>query len=147
MTKLRCVVEEAGSVDEALDLIQAHDEAGETPYDLFIVDYQMPILNGFDFVQGLPTKMKKIPKILMHPIHFDEKNYHLAEEMGFNSCVPKPLQIRSLLSAMQESFGEKLTYQKTVKTEKNKVFFKEAKILLVEDNTLRHAFTRNSFIL
>ena len=136
LTKLRCVVEEAGSVDEALDLIQAHDEAGETPYDLFIVDYQMPILNGFDFVQGLPTKMKKIPKILMHPIHFDEKNYHLAEEMGFNSCVPKPLQIRSLLSAMQESFGEKLTYQKTVKTEKNKVFFKEAKILLVEDNEM-----------
>ena len=72
----------------------------------------------------------------MHPIHFDEKNYHLAEEMGFNSCVPKPLQIRSLLSAMQESFGEKLTYQKTVKTEKNKVFFKEAKILLVEDNEM-----------
>ena len=97
LTKLRCVVEEAGSVDEALDLIQAHDEAGETPYDLFIVDFQMPILNGFDFVQGLPFKMKKIPKILMHPIHFDERNYHLAEEMGYNSCAAKPLQISSLL--------------------------------------------------
>ncbi len=136
LTKLRCVVEEAGSVDEALDLIQAHDEAGETPYDLFIVDFQMPILNGFDFVQGLPFKMKKIPKILMHPIHFDERNYHLAEEMGYNSCAAKPLQISSLLSAMQEAIGEKLTYQKTVKTEKNKVFFKEAKILLVEDNEM-----------
>ncbi len=136
LTKLRCVVEEAGSVDEALDLIQAHDEAGETPYDLFIVDFQMPILNGFDFVQGLPFKMKKIPKILMHPIHFDERNYHLAEEIGYNSCAAKPLQISSLLSAMQEAVGEKLTYQKTVKTEKNKVFFKEAKILLVEDNEM-----------
>ena len=136
LTKLRCVVEEAGSVDEALDLIQAHEEAGETPYDLFVVDYQMPILNGFDFVQGLPSKMKKIPKILMHPIHFDERNYHLAEEIGYNSCVAKPLQISSLLSAMQEAVGETLTYQKSVKTEKNKVFFKEAKILLVEDNEM-----------
>ncbi len=136
LTKLRCVVEEAGSVDEALDLIQAHDEAHETPYDLFVVDYQMPILNGFDFVQGLPSKMKKIPKILMHPIHFDERNYHLAEEIGYNSCVAKPLQISSLLSAMQEAVGETLTYQKAVKTEKNKVFFKEAKILLVEDNEM-----------
>ena len=141
LTKLRCVVEEAGSVDEALDLIQAHDEAGETPYDLFIVDFQMPILNGFDFVQGLPFKMKKIPKVLMHPIHFDEKNYHLAEEMGYNSCVAKPLQISSLLSAMQEAVGENLTYQKTVKTEKNKVFFKEAKILLVEDNEMNQELT------
>ena len=136
LTKLRCVVEEAGSVDEALDLIQAHDEAHETPYDMFVVDYQMPILNGFDFVQGLPSKMKKIPKILMHPIHFDERNYHLAEEIGYNSCVAKPLQISSLLSAMQEAVGETLTYQKAVKTEKNKVFFKEAKILLVEDNEM-----------
>ena len=136
LTKLRCVVEEAGSVDEALDLIQAHDEAHETPYDLFIVDYQMPILSGIDFVQGLSAKMKKIPKILMHPIHFDERNYHLAEEIGYNSCVAKPLQISSLLSAMQEAVGENLTYQKVVKTEKNKIFFKEAKILLVEDNEM-----------
>ena len=141
LTKLRCVVEEAGSVDEALDLIQAHDEAGETPYDLFIVDFRMPILNGFDFVQGLPFKMKKIPKVLMHPIHFDERNYHLAEEMGYNSCVAKPLQISSLLSAMQEAVGENLTYQKTIKTEKNKVFFKEAKILLVEDNEMNQELT------
>ena len=101
LTKLRCVVEEAASVDEALDLIQAHEEAGETPYDLFIVDYQMPLLNGFDFVQGLPANMRKIPKILMHPIHFDERNYHLAAEIGFDSCAAKPLQISSLLSAMQ----------------------------------------------
>lgn len=141
LTKLRCVVEEAASVDEALDLIQAHEEAGETPYDLFIIDYQMPILNGFDFVQGLPANMRKIPKVLMHPIHFDERNYHVAEEIGYNSCVAKPLQISSLLSAMQEAVDEKLTYQKAVKTEKNKIFFKEAKILLVEDNQMNQELT------
>ena len=136
LTKLRCVVEEAASADEALDLIQAHEEAGESPYDLFIVDYQMPIVNGIDFVQGLPVQMRKIPKILMHPIHFEEKNYRIAEEIGYNSCVAKPLQISSLLSSMQEAFEENLTYQKAVKTEKNKIFFKEAKILLVEDNQM-----------
>ena len=136
LTKLQCVVEEAASVDEAFDLIQAHEEAGESPYDLFIVDYQMPIVNGIDFVQGLPIKMRRIPKILMHPIHFEEKNYQLAEEIGYNSCVAKPLQISSLLSAMQEAFEQKLTYQKAVKTEKKKIFFKEAKILLVEDNLM-----------
>ena len=107
-----------------------------TPYDLFIVDFQMPLLSGFDFVQGLPAKMRRIPKVLMHPIHFDEKNYHHAEEIGYNSCVAKPLQINSLLSAMQEAVGENPTYKKTVKIEKNKTYFKEAKILLVEDNEM-----------
>ena len=136
LTKLQCVVEEAASVDEALDLIQAHDEAGETPYDLFIVDFQMPLLSGFDFVQGLPAKMRHIPKVLMHPIQFDEKNYHRAEEIGFDSCVAKPLQISSLLSAMQEAVGENPTYKKKVQAEINKTYFKEAKILLVEDNEM-----------
>ena len=136
LTKLRCVVEEAGSVEEALELIQAHDEAGENPYDLFIVDYQMPLWTGFDFVQRLPAKMIDIPKVLIHPIHFDEKNYHIAEELGFNSFAAKPLQISTLLTAMQEAYGEKPTYQKTLKTEKNKIFFKEAKVLVVEDNEM-----------
>ena len=37
---------------------------------------------------------------------------------------------------MQEAVDEKLTYQKAPKPEKNKIFFKEAKILLVEDNEM-----------
>ena len=136
LTRLQCVVEEANSVDEALDLIQAHEEANEDPYDLFLVDYSMPILNGFDFVHGLGESMKKIPKVLMHPIHFDENELTTAKNLGFNSFVAKPLQISSLLSALQDSFGLPLTYQKAVKKEKGKIYFKEAKILLVEDNQM-----------
>ncbi|OWV08086.1 MULTISPECIES: response regulator [unclassified Fibrobacter] len=136
LTKLKCIVEEAESVDQALDLIQAHEEAGEAPYDMFIVDYDMPILNGFDFVHGLDEKMIRIPKVLMHPIHFDEKDLTAAQNLGFSSFVPKPLQISSLLSSMEEAMGYELTYQKAVKKEKSKIYFKEAKILLVEDNQM-----------
>jgi len=136
LTRLQCVVEEACSVDEALELIQAHEEANEDPYDLFLVDYSMPILNGFDFVHGLSDSMKSIPKILMHPIHFDESELSTAEGLGFNAFVSKPLQMCSMLSAMQEAFGYPLTYQKAVKKEKGKIYFKEAKILLVEDNQM-----------
>lgn len=136
LTRLQCVVEEACSVDEALELIQAHEEANEDPYDLFLVDYSMPILNGFDFVHGLSDSMKSIPKILMHPIHFDESELSTAEGLGFNAFVSKPLQMSSMLSAMQEAFGYPLTYQKAVKKEKGKIYFKEAKILLVEDNQM-----------
>ncbi len=133
---LQCVVEEAGSVEEALDLIQAHEEAGEAPYDFFIVDYEMPILNGFDFVHGLGENMRKIPKILMHPIHFSEEDLVRASQLGYDSCIPKPLQMRSLLSGLQEAMGYELTYKKAKKKEKNKIYFKEAKILLVEDNQM-----------
>lgn len=136
LTMLQCVVEEASSVDEALDLIQAHDEAGEDPFDLFLVDYEMPILNGFDFAHGLSEKMLSVRKVLMHPIHFDESDMSRALGLGFSSCVPKPLQMGSLLSSMQEAMGLELTYKKAKKKEKSKIYFKEAKVLLVEDNQM-----------
>ena len=137
LERLQCVVEEAMTVDEALDLIQAHEAAGEARYDLFIVDYEMPFLGGFDFVHGLPESMLDIPKILMHPFNFDEENANIAtKKLHFNSCVAKPLQMVSLLGAMQQAFGLELTYKKQVKKEKRKIFFKEAKILLVEDNQM-----------
>jgi CheY-like chemotaxis protein len=80
--------------------------------------------------------MQQIPKILMHPLHFEEANRLKAEEIGFNSCLAKPIQISSLLTALQEAVGEKPIYQKAVKKEKRKIYFKDAKVLLVEDNKM-----------
>ena len=137
LERLQCVVEEAMTVDEALDVIQAHEAAGEARFDLFIVDYDMPFLGGFDFAHGLPETMQDIPKILMHPINFDEDNAKKAtEELHYNSSVAKPLQMVNLLGAMQQAFGLELSYKKQVKKEKRKIYFKEAKILLVEDNQM-----------
>ena len=67
---------------------------------------------------------------------FEEAEQQEAEQLGFNSCVAKPLQISSLLSALQEAMGLPLTYKKAVKKEKRKIYFKPAKILLVEDNQM-----------
>ena len=136
LTKLHCIVEEACSAAEAFDLIQAHEEAGEAPYDYFLVDYKMGLETGFDFAKGIPEKMQIIPKILMHPLHFEESEHEMALMLGYNSCLPKPPQISSVLTALQESIGLKLTYQQVAKKEKRKVYFKPAKILLVEDNLM-----------
>lgn len=136
LTKLHIVVEEACSAAEAFDLIQAHEEAGEAPYDLFLVDYKMGLETGFDFAKGIPESMRNVPKVLMHPLHFEESEQNMATELGFNSCTAKPPQISSILSALQEALGMKLTYQKAAKKENRKIYFKPAKILLVEDNLM-----------
>ena len=136
LTKLHCIVEEACSAAEAFDLIQAHEEAGEAPYDYFIVDYKMGLETGFDFAKGIPEKMQIIPKILMHPLHFEENEHEMAMMLGYNSCMPKPPQISTVLTALQEAVGLRFTYQQATKKEKRKVYFKPAKILLVEDNVM-----------
>lgn len=136
LTKLHCVVEEARSAAEAFDLIQSHEQAQEAPFDVFMVDYKMGLETGFDFARGIPLSMHYVPKILMHPLHFEEKEMEEAKVLGFNSCIAKPLQISGTLSGLQEALDEPLTYQKAVKKEKRKIYFKPAKILLVEDNQM-----------
>ena len=136
LSKLNFVVEEACSAAEAFDLIQAHEEAKEAPYDIFLVDYKMGLETGFDFAKGIPHSMRSIPKILMHPLHFEEAEHEMANKLGFNSTVAKPLQISSVLSALQEAMDMPLTYRKAVKKEKRKIYFKPAKVLLVEDNQM-----------
>ena len=136
LTKLHIVVEEACSAAEAFDLIQAHEEAGEAPYDFFLVDYKMGLETGFDFAKGIPESMRDVPKVLMHPLHFEEAEQQEAQKLGFNSCTAKPPQISSILSALQEAKGLRLTYQKATKKENRKIYFKPAKILLVEDNLM-----------
>ena len=136
LSKLGCVIEEAASASEAFDLIQSHEEAGEPPFDIFVVDYKMGFENGFGFAKGIPDTMKSVPKVLMHPLHFEESEQTEAVMLGFNSCIAKPVQISSLLSSLQEATGAPLTYKKTVKKEKRKIYFKPAKILLVEDNQM-----------
>ena len=93
LTKLHCVVEEACSAAEAFDLIQAHEEAGEAPYDYFLVDYKMGLETGFDFAKGIPEKMQIIPKILMHPLHFE------AEQVQ----SPLPPHLRKILVPKRNS--------------------------------------------
>jgi CheY-like chemotaxis protein len=78
LSKLNFVVEEACSAAEAFDLIQAHEEAKEAPYDIFLVDYKMGLETGFDFAKGIPHSMRSIPKLLMHPLHFEEAEHAMA---------------------------------------------------------------------
>jgi len=136
LEKLHCEVEEACSAAEAFDVIQAHEQSENDIYDYFIVDYKMGLETGFDFAKGIPEKMWSIPKILMHPLHFEESEHETAMMLGFNSCLAKPPQMRSVLTALQESIGLRLTYQQALKKEKRKIYFKPAKILLVEDNLM-----------
>jgi len=63
----------------------------ENPYDLLILDYMMPDLNGLEFIRGLGGDPRDRPPVLMVTASQDVEIRHRALENGANDFLIKPI--------------------------------------------------------
>jgi response regulator RpfG family c-di-GMP phosphodiesterase len=61
------------------------------PYDLLILDYMMPDLNGLDFIERLGGDVRERPPVLMVTASQDVEIRHRALENGANDFLIKPI--------------------------------------------------------
>ncbi len=82
---------------QGLDMISSHRP------DIVYVDYEMPVLNGLDFVtavRGLPSPDRFIP-IIMLTGYSDLVRLKLARDSGVTEFVAKPVSAKTLLDRLQ----------------------------------------------
>lgn len=93
---------EAGNGDDALKLAIDH------PVDLFLVDWNMPGLNGLEFVKAIRAmeKYKKIP-IVMITSEAAKYNVMEAVEAGVTNYVVKPIKDFLLWKKLQPYLDKK----------------------------------------
>ena len=63
----------------------------ENPYDLLILDYMMPDINGLDFINALGPDPRARPPVLMVTASQDVEIRHRALENGANDFLIKPI--------------------------------------------------------
>ncbi len=82
---------------DALDKLKSVDSI-----DLFIVDIDMPIMNGIDFVANVrkQTKFSKTP-ILILTTQTDEKVQSAAKNAGANAWIVKPFEKQEFLTLIK----------------------------------------------
>src|SRR4051812_7402911 len=73
------------SAREALDWCRAN------PYDLLVLDYMMPDLNGLEFIGRLGGEARERPPVLMVTASQDVEIRHRALENGANDFLIKPI--------------------------------------------------------
>jgi len=141
-SNLGLAVNTTGSGREAIALLEQTDK--EKPYDLVLMDWRMPDMNGIDATRAIQTgnNIKQLPRIIMVTAHDREKLQSIAQDVKLDGFLTKPVTSSALQESIMIAFG----YKEIAKNIDTKSLRKEdaelisklggAKVLLVEDNTI-----------
>ena len=90
---------------KAMDVLVAAAEGG-TPFDLALIDLQMPVSDGLDLARAI--RVDEGLRALRLVATFSPglaHNREAAERAGFARCLPKPLRVAELAGALEQVFG------------------------------------------
>ena len=104
----RNILEAAGyEVDEAINGIEAVEKALNTPYDLFVVDINMPKMDGYGFLREFRSNdgASQVPAIMVST-ESESTDQDLAFASGANDYLVKPVKPSQLLVHIRLLLGE-----------------------------------------
>ena len=95
---LRGLLEEKGiECDEAVDGQAGIDRLrGEQPFDLALVDWNMPVMNGLDMLKTLRAEGYSILKVMMVTTEAENHFILRAMDAGADECLMKPFDDEAL---------------------------------------------------
>lgn len=103
----RNILESAGyTVEEAMNGIEALEKALQAPFDLYIVDVNMPKLDGYGFLRQL--RGEEIPQApaIMVSTEAAANDQTVAFRAGANGYLVKPVKPVQLLTHVRLLLGE-----------------------------------------
>jgi two-component system, chemotaxis family, chemotaxis protein CheY len=94
------------AVEEALNGIEALEKALQNPFDLYIVDVNMPKLDGYGFLRQLRGEdVAQVPAIMVST-EAAAHDQAAAYRAGANSYLAKPIKPVQLLTHVRLLLGE-----------------------------------------
>ena len=123
-------------VSNGIEALQSLE--GTNRFDLAIVDYNMPYMNGIDLIGHIRNKLNytrvDLPIILLHSSADDEKIYQACKDLHVQFNITKPIQIDHLFKMLKNM---KFSVNEKVQEKTSKDFIKSPTvftILVAEDN-------------
>ena len=103
----RSILEGAGySVDEAVNGMEALEKALPSPYDLYLVDVNMPTMDGYSFLRRFRSEAVPQAPAIMVSTEAAPSDEVEAYRAGANTYIIKPVNPALLLSCVRLLLGE-----------------------------------------
>lgn len=103
----RSILEDAGySVEEAINGVEALEKALQEPFDLYIVDINMPKLDGYGFLRQLRSEDIAQAPAIMVSTEEAEHDQTAAFRAGASYYIAKPVKPEQLLQHARLLLGE-----------------------------------------
>jgi polar amino acid transport system substrate-binding protein len=117
--------------------------AMDKDYDLVLMDYQMPGMNGIETSRKIREKLENIelPKIVMVTGFGREEIMRQSEKVGLQGFLIKPVSPSMLYDTIMEVFGKNTGLEDSMKQHEDKKpegfrKIQGARLLLIEDNEI-----------
>lgn len=130
-------------VTNGSDAIQQLEIAHKNPFELVLVDWRMPVMNGNETTRRIHNNnlIVKQPKIIMVTAYERENAMQLAKQSNVNGFLLKPVSPSELLDTVLTVLGRTHILDETKMQDTQVVRkFLDVKILLVEDNDINREF-------
>jgi len=114
----------------------------EKCYDVIILDYNMPVMNGIEVIRLIREKCKlnsdKQPVIFLHSSSDDDQIYKEGRSLGVQQTLVKPVKMTQLFEALSKIHSglEQAAAEKPEIPEKQATYLSKYpyKVMIVEDN-------------
>jgi len=131
------------TVTSGKEAIRELEKNADDPFELVLMDWKMPELNGLDAVKLIKSdkKIEAPPVIIMVTAYNSLEISSEAEKIGVANTLIKPVSYSTLFDTIMQSFGKKEVRKKSrtdvhVLSDDLLAKLKGAKVLLVEDNEI-----------
>ena len=126
---------------EAIDILEK-----DTSFDLAIIDYHMPYLNGLDLIRHIRQELKlnsdTLPILFLHSFGDDEKVIKNCKELDIQFNRVKPIQLNVLFDLLAKIGKVDDSYLKTFQKPTKDLENYDFKILVAEDNPVNKYLVR-----
>ena len=103
----RSILEEAGySVEEAVNGLEGLEKALQTPFDVYIVDVNMPKIDGYGFLKQLRANEATASPAIVVSTEAAASDEALAYQAGANAYLVKPVRPEVLVNGVRLLLGE-----------------------------------------
>lgn len=133
---------EVTTVDNGYDAIKEIQYSNPKPYDLILMDWKMPDLDGIETINEInKLKLSRIPTIIMVTAYAKEEVLQKSDEIKFDAFLSKPVTPSALYDSIVKLFEPKIgtvasNGSKTINNDEKYEIFSGKKVLLVEDNEI-----------